>query len=158
MRRVTCMIAAVFILVMMAGNAFAWSERAEGRAPQQTPLGMKQTGVFVWHDRGQELHIRAVNSGRQHVYSGIIQTDGRFFAVKEKQLENGDYVSIDRDSKTIRFRFSTAGGVDGIDFKVLGGETVDFDLYKDGKEMPRKEIFLGKRGWHPWHNNFYLEK
>ncbi len=156
MRRVTCMIAIVFVFVMMSGNAFAWSERTEGQ-PHQISLGVKQTGVFVWHDR-DELRIRAVNSERQHVYSGIIKTDGRFFGVKEKQLENGDYVSIDRDRNTIRFSFTSGQGFDGIDFKVFGGETVKFDLYKDGREMPRKEIFLGKQGWHPRHNNFYLEK
>lgn len=157
MRRVSCMLAVVFIFVMMSGSAFAWNERAEGR-PQLTGFGKFSPGVSVWHDRNNELYIRAGNSGRQHVYSGIIQTDGRFYAVEEKQLENGDYISIDHERNTIRFRFTAGREFDGLNFKVLGGETVDFDFYKDGKEMPRQEIFVGKRGWHPWHNNFYLER
>lgn len=157
MKRLTCLLATVCVFVMMSGTAFAWSERAEGR-PQLIGMAKFSPGVFVWHDRGDALHFRASNSGRQHVYSGIIQTDGRFFAVEEQQLENGDYISIDRDRNTIKFRFTTGRGFDGLDFKVRGGETVNFDLYKDGKEMPLQEIFVGKRGWHPWHNNFYLEK
>ncbi|WP_425060150.1 hypothetical protein SCACP_08120 [Sporomusa carbonis] len=158
MKKLSFLMVTTFVLVMLSGNALAWSDRSEGQ-PYQTPLGvmMRAPGLFIWHDHNDELHIRSTNLGHQHVFSGIIQTDGRFYNIEQKQLENGDYVKVDRDHKTIRFRF-TGRGLDGIDFKVRGGETVDFDLYKDGKEMPRNEIFIGKKGWHPWHNNFYLER
>jgi len=157
MRKVTCLIAMVFVFVMMTGTAFAWSDRSEGR-PHQIASGNRESGIFVWHDNSNELHMRIADSERKHVYSGIIQTDGRFFGLEEKQLENGDYLTIDRDRNTIRFRFTSDRDFDGINFKILGGDTVDFDLYRDGKEISRKDIFVGRRGWHPWHNNFYLEK
>ncbi|MDF2636860.1 MAG: hypothetical protein K0R78_3734 [Pelosinus sp.] len=177
MRKVTFLITITFLLVMLSGTALAWSDRSEGHPDQYnaTPRWGQlsedhpffrfarlngKPGLYVWHDRNDELHIRAINNnyrGSQHVFSGVIQTDGRFYNIEEKQLENGDYVKLDRDRNTIRFRF-TGRGTDGIDFKVQGGDTVDFDLYKDGREMPTNEICIGKKSWHPWHNNFYLER
>ncbi|WP_371360991.1 hypothetical protein [Sporomusa malonica] len=181
MKKLTFLMAITFVLVTLSGTALAWSDRSEGH-PDQYNSTQKwnhfsdlsedhpffrfarlngKPGLYVWSDRNDEqLHIRAVNKnswGNQHVYSGVIQTDGKFYNIEEKQLENGDYVKLDRERNTIRFRF-TGRGMDGIDFKVRGGDTVDFDLYKDGKEMPTKEICIGKKSWHPWHNNFYFER
>lgn len=184
MKKITFLMIVTLVLVMFSGSALAWSDRSEGHPDHyNAELGSKdrpswfnprnhsdgnpffrfgklngQPGVYVWHDRNDVLHLRAANNtGRQHVFSGVIQTDGRFYNIEEKQLENGDYVKLDRERNTIRFRF-TGRGIDGIDFKVQGGDTVDFDLYKDGKPMPTNEICIGKKSWHPWHNNFYLER
>ncbi|MDF2570519.1 MAG: hypothetical protein K0R55_2123 [Sporomusa sp.] len=175
MKKLSLLMATTFVLVMLSGNAFAWSDRSEGHPSQlQNAQALRNRsehpafvfgnsnrhGLYVWHDRNDELHVRATNFnylGRQHVFTGVIQTDGRFYNIEEKQLENGDYVKVDRDKNTIRFRF-TGRGVDGLDFRVQGGDTVDFDLYKNGEQMQRNEIFIGRKGWHPWHNNFYLER
>ena len=70
-------------------------------------------------------------------------------------MENGDFVKVDRKRDTIRFRL-TGRGVDEISFKVRNADFVKFDLYKDGDEMPRENIFIGKKGWHPRENRFTL--
>lgn len=177
MKKLSFLMTITFVLVMLSGSALAWSDRSEGRPDQFNSTKRfshlsedhpffrfgqlnGRPGIYVWHDRNDELHIRSINNnskGSQHVYSGVIRTDGRFYNVEDKQLENGDYIKVGSNKNTIRFRF-TGRGIDGIDFKIKGGDTVDFDLYKDGKEMPPKEICIGKNSWHPWHNNFYLER
>ncbi|HWR08431.1 hypothetical protein [Sporomusa sp.] len=157
MKKLPILMAITVTLVMLSGSAFAWSDRAEGRPSQTLGQFFNTASLSVWHDHNDEIHLKSTNLRGQHVFTGVIQTDGRFYNIREKELENGDFIKVDRDNKTIRFRF-TGRGFDGIDFKVKGGETVDFDLFKDGKEMSRKEIYIGKKGWHPWHNNFYLER
>ena len=176
MKKLTGFLAITFAFTMLSTTAFAWTDRSEGRPDQYNPnprwhhvsedhpffrfSKLNGAGLYVWHDENDELHLRAVNNSfrdNQHVFTGIIRTDGRFHNIENRELENGDYIKVDNDRNTIRFRF-TGRGIDGIDFKVRGGDTVDFDLYKDGKEMPTKEICIGKESWHPWHNNFYLER
>ncbi|HWR45174.1 hypothetical protein [Sporomusa sp.] len=145
------------LLVTLSGTAFAWSDRSEGRPEQTLGQLMSIPSLSIWHDRNDQFHIKSANlRSQQHVFTGVIQTDGRFYNIKEKELENGDFVRVDRDHNTIRFRF-TGRGVDEVDFKVKGGDTVKFDLYKDGHEMPRKDIFIGKNGWHPRDNKFKLK-
>ncbi|WP_371372904.1 hypothetical protein [Sporomusa aerivorans] len=156
MKKLRLLIATTFILVMLTGNAFAWSERSEGRPPYLPGVAYSQ-GVVVWHDNNNEFHLTAASRGR-HVISGVIKTDGRFHSVEERYLENGDYLKVDRNKKTIRFRFASDRGLDGIDFKVRGGESVKFSLYKDGADMPQKQIFIGKKGWHPADNTFKIER
>jgi hypothetical protein len=154
MKKITMLLATTFVFVMLAGQAFAWSDRGEGR-PNQPKF--TTPGIAVWHNRNNEFHIKSTAFRGNHVFTGIIQTDGRFYDIAEKELEGGDYVKADRDHNTIRFRL-TGRGIDAISFRVLGGDTVDFDLYRDGENMPVKEIFIGKNGWHPWHSNFYFER
>ena len=137
-------------LVTLSGTAFAWSNRSEGR-PQQNP-----SSLSIWHDRNDEFHVRSTNSGRQHVFTGVIQTDGCFHDIDEKNLENGDFVKVDRDHNTISFRF-TGRGIDEINFKVKKGDTLTFDLNRNGRDIPIKEIFIGNDGWHPGDNRFTLK-
>jgi hypothetical protein len=155
MNKLKFLIAATFIFVMLAGNAFAWNERSEGR-PSLPALAQTQA-VLIWHDNNDKLHLTATSRGN-HSISGVIKTDGRFYDIQEKQLENGDYLKINRDRNTIQFRFSTGRSFDGVDFKVRGGHSVTFDLFRDGAAMPKKEIYIGKKGWHPLRNSFKLER
>jgi hypothetical protein len=144
------------LLVTLSGTAFAWSDRSEGRPAQSLGQLMNIPSISIWHDRKDEFHIKSANLRNQHVFTGVIQTDGRFYNINQKELENGDFVKVDRDHNTIRFRF-TGRGIDEINFNVKGGDTVKLDLYKDGHEMPSKNIFIGKKGWHPKDNKFNLK-
>jgi len=89
-------------------------------------------------------------------FPGVIQTDGRFYDIDDRDLENGDFVKVDRDRNTIRFHF-TGRGIDVLDFKVRGGDTLTFDVNKDGRDMASNQIFIGKKGWHPKDNKFTLK-
>jgi hypothetical protein len=137
-------------LVTLSGTAFAWSNRSEG-SPQQNP-----SSLSIWHDRNDEFHVRSTSLRKNQVFTGVIQTDGRFNDIDEKQLENGDFVKMDRDRNTISFRF-TGRGIDEVSFKVKKGDTLTFDLNRDGRDIPIKEIFIGNDGWHPRDNRFTLK-
>ncbi len=143
-------------MVTLSGTAFAWSDRSEGRPDQTLGQLMNTASLSIWHDRNDQFHLKSTNLRGRHVFTGVIQTDGRFYNIKEKELENGDFVKIDRDHNTIRFRF-TGRGIDEINFNIRKGKIVKFDLYRDGREMPNKDIFIGKKGWHPQDNKFKLK-
>ncbi|EGO63851.1 hypothetical protein [Acetonema longum] len=153
MKKVSCFIVLACFLLTLSGTAFAWSDRSEG-APQIRIFAAPS--LSIWHDRNDTFHVKSANLQGRHVFSGMIQTNGRFFDVDEKQLENGDFVKIDRDRNAIRFRF-TGRGFDEVNFKVRRGDTLKFNLQKDGRDMPTKEIFIGRSGWHPKDNQFLLK-
>lgn len=142
-------------LFTLSGTAFAWNDRSEGRPEQSLRQMMYVPSLSVWHDRNNEFHVKSINLRNQHVFTGVIRTDGRFYDIEQRELENGDFIKVDRQRDTIRFRL-TGRGIDEINFNVRGGDIVKFDLYKDGKAMPSKSIFIGKNGWHPKDNTFTL--
>ncbi len=150
MRKPACLVVLTCFLFTLSGTAFAWSDHSEGR-PQQNPPSLS-----VWHDRNDEFYVKSANFRNLHVFSGVIQTNGRFYDIDEKNLENGDFITVDHDRNTIRFRF-TGFGVDEFNFKVRGGNILKFDLSKDGRDMASNEIFIGQSSWHPRDNRFTLK-
>jgi hypothetical protein len=149
-RKLSFLLLITFLLVSLSGTALAWSERIDGR-----PQHAESPSLSIWQDRNDEFHVKSTNMRRQHVFTGVIQTNGRFYDIDDKNLEHGDFVRVDRDRNTIRFRF-TGRGLDEFDFKVRRGDAVSFDLNRDGRDMPNNEIFIGRHGWHPRDNRFTL--
>lgn len=155
MKKLSCLVVITCFLVTLSGTAFAWSDRSEGRPEQTLGQMMHIPSLSIWHGRNDKFHVKSINLRDQHVFTGVIHTDGRFYDIEEKELENGDFVKVNRHHNTIRFRF-TGRGIDEMSFNVKDGDSIKFNLYKDGEEMPRKDIFIGHDGWHPWDNDFSL--
>lgn len=153
MKKLTCFLVSVCMLLLLSGIALASPDRDEGK-PNSFEPGQTR-GYFIWQDE-RELNLRTTTHGQSHVFSGVLHTNKRFYNIEEKQLENGDYVRLDRDHNTLRFRFTTTGGSDGFSLKLFLNDQVDFDLYRDGKKIPTKEIYIGRHGWHPKRPNFEL--
>ena len=156
MRKVSLLVVITCILVTLSGNAFAWSDRSEGRPGQTFAQLLRSPSISIWHDNNNEFHLKSTNYRGQHVFTGTIKTDGKFYSINQKELESGDFIRLDRDRNTIRYRL-TGRGIDEINFKIKGGDALKFDLHKDGQEMSSKEIFIGKSGWHPRDNKFILK-
>lgn len=154
MKKLTGFLVLACFLVSLSGTAFAWSDRSEGRPNPGHAIGAPS--ISIWHDHKDEFHVKSTNLRGQHVFTGVIQTNGRFYDINEKQMENGDFVKVDRDRNAIRFRL-TGRGFDEFDFKVSKGDNLKFDLNIDGRDMPTKQIFIGKNGWHPRDNKFTLK-
>lgn len=152
MKKLSCLLVLTCFLVTFSGTAFAWSDRSEGQ-PYLAHFGTPS--LSIWHDRSDEFHVKSTTLRSQHIFTGVIQTDGRFYDIDEKNMENGDFIKVDRDRNTIRFRL-TGRGFDEFNFKVRRGDTLKFDLNEDGRDMPSKQIFIGKKGWHPRDNRFTL--
>jgi hypothetical protein len=171
-------------IMSFTGSVFAWSGSAniEGK-PDQFQIS-RAKGYYIWQDENG-FHIWTTTRGEEHHFSGIIRTNGQFLRVKEQSLERGDSFKvnsndqgrswfkssdnksthfssrgrqIDYENDKIQFRFATTGGSDGINFQVKDASFIDFELYMDGRPIPRKEIYISDRGWHPQSHKFRLLK
>ena len=149
------MVLAVFALMIFGGSALAWSPRTDGRPDAYQPGDSR--GFFIWHD-GNGLHVRTTTYGREHEFSGVIRTDGRFADVDGVKLEGNDFYNAGDGRHMLTFRFHTDEGVDGVDFKIAGGDRVNFDLFIDGHHINPAEIYIGNRDWHPQAADFILHR
>jgi len=152
-KRFSIIMILVIAVLSLSSSVFAWSPYLEGRPDAFRPGDSR--GYFIWQDE-DGLHLKTTTRGREHVFSGVIRTDGRFVDVEKNRLENGDFYRVSNDRDTITFRFTTTGGSDGIDFRIRNGERINFDLFVDGHNVKPHEIYLGNRGWHPKHNDFTI--
>jgi hypothetical protein len=168
------------LLMALTSSAFAWSPKLEGRPDQFHPGGAK--GYYIWHD-DTGFHIWTTTRGAEHVFSGVIRTDGDFFRVRGHRLENEDSFKdysdirdrhwfnaetndkrhfiakgreVDYANDKIRFKFETAGGSDGLNFRVKDARSVTFELYMDGKRINPHEIYIGDHGYHPDRSQFTI--
>jgi len=168
-------------LIALSGSAFAWSPKLEGK-PDQFALGASN-GYYIWHD-DNGFHVWTTTRGKEHVFSGTIKTDGDIYRIRGNRLEEGDSFKeysdnhekkwfevsdnrgrkhyavagreVDCDNDKIRFKFDTAGGSDGIDFRIKNASYVEFELFVDGHRINTKQIFIGDDGWHPHRNTFRI--
>lgn len=155
MRKLFTMFIVSLLILSFCSSAFAWSPRVEGK-PDSFDPGQSR-GYYIWHDHNG-LHLWTTTQGKTHEFSGVIRTDGKFVNTHSRRLEAGDFYKVDSDRDMITFRFTTSGGEDGIDFKIAGGDYVDFDLFVDGHRINHKEIHIGESGWHPRHSDFRLNR
>ena len=102
-------------------------------------------GYWLWSDQGG-LHLRTTTHGLRHVFSGVIRTreSADFLDVSGVRLEeregNHDR-EVQSDNDTIRFRFVTYDGVDGVDWRLeRGGFCVEL---MDDREEAVGETHLG---------------
>lgn len=155
MKKASMFLILVLTLLACSSYAFAWSPRVEGKPDMFRPGEIK--GYFIWHNENG-LHIWTTTRGREHVFSGVIRTDGRFIDIKGQRLEHDDFYRVDNDRNRISFRDTTDGGIDGLNFKVANGSHVHFDLYMDGHKIDPQEIYIGNEGWHPEYSDFTLHR
>jgi len=75
-----------FFLIALTGSALAWSGKADvdGKPVQFSPGGPK--GYYIWQD-DHGFHIWTTTRGEEHVFSGVIRTDGRIYHVRGHRLE-----------------------------------------------------------------------
>lgn len=114
-------------------------------------------GIFIWQDHNG-WHLRTTTKGSSHSFSGTIRTDGNFSRASSVGTEDKDKVRVASDREKINFSFDTAGGVDGIDFRLSNDSNVKFELYIDGRQAPVRYIFLGQGNDHPNDNTFQINR
>jgi len=146
---------AVLMVISLTGYAFAapflhWEDKPDALRP-----GNSQ-GYFIWRDQ-QGVHIRITTSGKLHVFSGMVRTDGEFKDVFGKTDCHDDYFHVEGRQKRIVFRFTSTGDVAGLDFHVQDGKKLSFSLSMDGEEINPNSIYIGAEGWHPESNKFTID-
>lgn len=154
MKKTASLLLTALLFVALSGSAFAWSPELEGRPDSFHPGDSR--GYFIWHDE-HGLHLRTAARLHGHQFSGVLRTDGHFFDVRGTWLEADDSYSLGHEEHRVTFHFDTgSGGVDGIDFRVRGGDKVVFDLYMDGHKVATDEINGGSNNWHPDSHRFEI--
>lgn len=165
----TATLIASLIVPALAGPAPAAADTLAQRMPPPPPAAYvlpfsvlegnphvrpgEDLGYWLWHDAGG-LHLRTTTRGLPHQFSGVIRTRerARFFDVDGVRLEDraGNHDrEVQTDNDTIRFRFVTYDGVDGIDFR-LDGAGFCIDLENNGHDAPRL-VHLGQHEVRPDH-------
>ena len=134
-----------------------WPSVVQGR-PSGFDAG--DHGTYLWHDPDGGWALRVTHAGPHDrvVFSGTLQTGGRFVDVRRVLDERNDIVAVSPNGHTIFFRFINFGWVDGLDFAThcSGGFTVSIDV--NGRHSSPDGIHLGLNKATPTSNPFRIER
>jgi len=111
--------------------------------------------VFIWHN-GDGWHLRVVDrvDDVEHVYAGVITTDGSFTDINPIKNDSADEFG-ERGDQRLKYHFTLFNASDGLDWRVEDASYLSFTLYRDGDLMPTRYIFVGESGeHHPSDNGF----
>jgi hypothetical protein len=97
----------------------------------------------MWHD-ATGLHLRVTRTpGDRTVFRGFITSTSPLHAI-EVRGETRDAVTRSSDLRTVRFRFSNVGGIDGLDLRVAGcSASLRIGIAAGGQRLPVDRIGLG---------------
>ncbi|HVU74135.1 MAG TPA: hypothetical protein VHE83_14315 [Mycobacteriales bacterium] len=99
-------------------------------------------GIYVFHDGDWQLRVTHPGSTKV-VYAGVI-TASRTINLRTRHLEKRDKVAFSNHHKTVVFRFTNYGAIDGLSLNTHCAESVTFKLWINGKLAPVADIFEGK--------------
>ncbi len=153
-RTIAVTIGVVALFAAAAASVFAWSGDVQGapKMDETTP-----TGYYIWHN-DDGWHLRTHGPGDDHNFVARLHTDGVFADVDSVRLESADNFAVTDAGHTILLRFHTYNWTDGLNFRVVGGSYVRFNLGLDGQEISTDSIFLGEDGQHPDSNPFVIHR
>ena len=148
MQRWTRALGAALLLVgMSAGSAFAWPDRLDGR-PEQFEVG-GDSAYYIWTDGENDFHLATTGPGPRRNFVAVIHTDGEITDVDQIRLEGDDSFELRDGGKELVVHFETFGHADTIQWKVRGGTHVAFNLRVDGHPIRPVNVYLGHAGYHP---------
>ena len=141
-----------------ASNPFTLKEPAYNGPPDGLHAG-DQSGVYLWHrvgiDHGWHMETTDPAKTGVHTYTGTITTDGKFADVQLVRPENDDSATVDGNDN-LNFSFKTYSGIDGVDWRVIGGTQMTFTLSEDGQPMSTGAINIGDGSSHPVSDPFTI--
>ena len=115
-------------------------------------------GVYLWHDGGR-YKLRVTHPGHAKVvFTGTITATRDITGVNTVKLENGDNVRLSKNKRTLTFRFTNVGALDGLGFSAGCAKGVHLNLRINGHEAGTGAVFLGAGEGHPTSVPFTLER
>ena len=112
-------------------------------------------GDYIWRD-ATGFHVRVTHRGTSKVvFAGRIVSD-QPLRVQAIRIEGSDYVALSADKKTISYRLTNYGRVDGLNFQTACAQKLTFVGNMNGERLPRWRIFIGARNVHPLQNPFTI--
>ena len=138
-----------------ATDCDALPTRVQG-APDDLKAGSRG-GDYIWHDsKGWHLRVTQATNDKR-VYTGVIHS--RNPMTKEPvALEPSDSVKLSADRKTLTFRFTNYGYIDGVDFTTGCSQALTFALRAGGERISRTHVYLGAHKVHPAHVPFTIRR
>jgi hypothetical protein len=131
-----------------------WPASVQGR-PTTLQDGAAE-GVYLWHDH-DGWHLRVTHAGHDKVvFTGRIQSATKMDAVPRRD-EKADVV-VERGEKSVSFRFTNYGYIDGLDFRTACAPQITFGFKADGKKLPPSMIFGGSANAHPKADPFTVRR
>lgn len=119
----------------------SWPADVKGR-PVSIKAGLPE-GAWIWRD-ANGFHLRVTHAGKtRSVFRGFITSTSKVYGIGVR-VEGPDVVARTADMKTVGFRFTNYGGIDGIDFKVAGcTPTLRIAVAADGERLSPSQVRLG---------------
>jgi hypothetical protein len=132
-----------------------WPARVQGQ-PATFKAGAR-AGDYLWHD-ANGWHLRFTHPGSAKVvFSGTIVSNAAL-SVKGYRLEKGDSFHLSADRKTLTYRFSNHGRIDGLDFRTACASRLWVKGLMGGTKLPVGRIWVGRGGNHPLQNPFVITR
>jgi hypothetical protein len=115
-------------------------------------------GVYLWHG-SNGYSLRATHAGtRKVVLAGRLSASNGFSNVTKVRLEKADNVTLSADHKTMTFRFTNYGYIDGINFAANCSKLMRVKIRINDAVASPRQIKLGKRRANPTSNPFTIER
>ena len=124
-----------------------WPVWIEGR-----PLSLEPgsaPGFYFWHDE-EGLHLFTTTPWEQErTFTAILTTDGHFRDLDQTRFEPADDAAIIDGGRRLIVRLHTYDGIDGVSFRIAGGDRLTLRLYVEGHPIDPAFIFAGRHSVHP---------
>ena len=130
-----------------------WPTWVQGKPVTFTSGG--RAGDYLWHD-AYGWHLRVTHSrAAKVVFTGKIVSNAAL-SVKGYHLESGDSFVLSADRKTLTYRFTNYGHIDGIDFRTACATRLWVRGSMAGVTLPVGRVWVGRAGNHPLQNPFVI--
>jgi len=114
-------------------------------------------GTYLWRGAAG-FSVRVTHPGTaRRVFTGRIVSD-KPLTVQAVRLEGKDYVALSADRKTIAYRFTNFGRIDGLNFQTACASRVQFAFNLDWVRLPRWRVWVGATNAHPLQNPFVVQR
>ncbi len=115
-------------------------------------------GDYVWHDStGWHLRVTHRGSGKV-VFSGRVVSSAVITSAQAVRLEGSDFIALSADHKTLTYRFTNYGKVDGLNFRTACARRVTFAGSMGASKLPIGRIWIGRANHHPLQNPFSVSR
>jgi hypothetical protein len=132
-----------------------WPARVQGKPINLVPGA--RAGDYLWHDAAG-WHLRVTHHGTTGVrFAGTIVANEPLTAVGVR-LERGDSFTLSADRKTVTYRFTNHGRIDGLDIRTACASRIAFKGLMSGTRLPVGRIWVGRTAAHPLQNPFVVTR
>jgi hypothetical protein len=130
-----------------------WPASVQGQ-PASFVAGAR-AGDYIWHN-ATGWHLRFTHPGSARViFSGTIVANAPLTVVPYR-LEGSDTFALSADHKTLTYRFTNYGRIDGLDFRTACASRLWIKGSMAGVKLPTGRIWIGRAGRHPLQNPFVI--